>query len=894
MAGRHPPAGARPSDDEIEFHIEMQTRRFIAAGLDPAAARAKALARFGSQQRAREASRAIALDMETLMTRSAWWPSLAQDVRFALRVLRASPLFTITALLTIGVGIGAVAAIFSVVNAVLLRDLPYPHADRTAVIWNAYRQEGLEQAAVSAEEFADIAAAATAFDRLAALRPQVTTLTGACSTGADCEPERLNAYVVSPGLFDLLGASPALGRTFTPSDGAAGAPAVVVLSDAVWQRRFGADPAIVGRIISLGGSAREVVGVMPAGLRFPDEPIGYLKPRADAWIPRSWEMVKDGRGNQYLAVIGRLGPGRSLPAAQASLDAVAETFRARFPDRYAPPKVQWRLAASSLRDQMFGDIRPALLLLFGAVGCVLLIACANVANLTAARGTTRRREMAVRTALGAGRGRLVQQLMIETALITGAGALAGVGIAELGLRAARAMNPGNVPGLDAAGIDGVVLAFAAALAAIAGALVGLVPALGQSQVDPQAGLSDGSRGAGAAAARRRVRAPLIVIEVALAVIVLVGAGLLVRSFLAMARVDTGFVADGRMTAHLSLPRASYTPAAKAVEFQRALVERLSSLPGVTRASAVYPLPMSEEAWSGTIVIEGRDPTGRLPPAHTEYAVAHPKYFETMGIRLVEGREFQPTDTEGSMLVGIVDVEFARTYWPGQSAVGRRISAFGTPGAGPWTTIVGVVGHVRNRGARAVGEPQFYFSALQKPEFGMTFVTRSDRDSATLGAAIRTAVRELDPTLPIASLAPMDHVIARFTARDRFNVALFSIFGGVALALAAVGLYGVLASLVSQRTREIGIRLALGGRPGDVVRSVLGEGVLLAAIGLALGLAAAAALSRFVETILFAVKPLDPVTYAMIAAIVLAVSLLASYWPARRAMMVDPVTVLRGL
>jgi predicted permease len=896
MTVRDPRPGPGPAagrDDEIEFHLEMRTKRYVEAGLDPAEARAKAVARLGDIEAARTASHAIALDMGGSVTRTAWWPSLLQDARFAVRVLRGAPLFTITSLLTIGIGIGAATAVFSVVNAVLLRQLPYPAAPRLVVVWDSYQYAGLDHTAVSPEEFADLLAGAHAFDRMTAARPQATTLTGACSAGAGCEPERLNTYVVSPDLFEMLGVSPGLGRSFTRSDGGTGAARVVLLSDALWRRRFGADPTIVGRSIALGGLTFEVIGVMPAGIRFPDEPIGYLKQPADAWIPRSWETVKDGRGNQYLAVLARLRSGASLDDARANLAVVAADFRVRFPDRYATPQAPWRLAALSLRDEMFGDVRPALLLVFGAVGCVLLIACANVANLTVARGTRRRREMAVRSALGAGRGRLVQQLMIETLLLTGVGAGLGVLVAEAGLRGALALNPGNIAGLDGARIDAVVLTFTAALAIVTGVIVGLVPALGQSQADPQSAMADGARGVGATAPRLHVRASLVVAEVALAVVVLIGAGLLIRSFVEMTRVPMGFSADRTMTAGLALPRAVYTPADKAIAFQRALLSRLSALPGVTHTSAVYPLPMSNDGWSGSIVIDGRDDLPGQPPAHAEYAVAHPHYFETMRIPVIEGREFAATDAAGAPSVGIVDVEFAKQYWPGKSAIGQRVSPFGEPGVGPWTTIIGVVGHVRNAGARAKGEGQFYFSALQKAEFGMTFVVRTTSGRLVLAPAIRSAVRELDPNLPIASLEPMDQVVVRFTARERFNVAVLTIFGIVALTLAAVGLYGVLASLVSQRVREIGIRLALGARPAQVVRRVVAEGLGLAALGLVLGLASAAALSRAVETLLHAVAPVDPVTYGLIAAMIMAVSLVAAYWPARAVMAVDLIAVLRA-
>src|SRR5579864_8427986 len=896
MSSTDPRPGPRPahaSDDEVEFHIQMRTRRYVEAGLDPVEAHAKALARLGDLGSARTASRAIALEMEASASRRAWWPTLLQDARFALRVLRGAPLFTITALLTMAIGIGAATAVFSVVNSVLLRKLPYPSATRTVVVWDSYQQAGLERTAVSPEEFADLMVGSHAFDRMAAARPQMTTLTGACSPGAGCEPERLDSYLVSPDLFDMLGVSPTLGRSFTRADGGTGAARVVLLSDALWRRRFGADPTIVGRSITLGGLTFEVVGVMPASIRFPDEPIGYLKQRADVWIPRSWETVKDGRGNQYLAVLARLRPGASMETARANLAVVAADFRVRFPDRYAPPRVQWRLAMVSLRDEMFGDVRPAVLLLFGVVGCILLIACANVANLTVARGTRRRREMAVRSALGAGRGRLVQQLMIETLLLTGVGAGLGVLVAETGLRGALALNPGNIAGLESARLDAMVLTFTAALAIVTGLIVGLVPALGQSQADPQSAMADGARGVGSTAPRLRVRASLVVAEVALAVVVLIGAGLLIRSFVEMTRVPIGFSIDRMMTAGIALPRTAYTPGDKAIAFQRALLSRISALPGVTHSSAVYPLPMSNDGWSGSIVIDGRDDRPGQPPAHAEYAVAHPHYFETMRIPVIEGREFAVTDAAGSPSVGIVDVEFARQYWPGKSAIGQRVSPFGDPGVGPWTTIIGVVGHVRNKGARDAGDGQFYFSALQKAEFGMAFVARTISGPATLASAIRSAVHELDPGLPIASLEPMDQVVARFTARERFNVALLTIFGFVALALAAVGLYGVLASLVSQRVREIGIRLALGASSAQVMRRVIAEGLGLAALGLVLGLATAAALSRLGETLLFDVAPVDPVTYGFIAAIIMAVSLGAAYWPARRIMTVDLVAVLRA-
>jgi predicted permease len=875
--------------DELDFHLEMLIRRYKDAGLSDEAARAKALARIGDLEAAREAARR---ELDAPAHRAAFWSALVQDARFAVRTLKRAPIFTATALLTIAVGAGATTAIFTVVNAVLLRDLPYPNANRVMVLNNYYDEPGMSKTAVAPEEFADYRSGLTSFERIAALRPQQSALTDGCTAGAGCEPERISASAVSPSLFDLLGVAPARGRNFTQADGVTGADRVILISDGLWKRRFGGDPSVVGRVVTLGGLARTIVGVMPSGVNFPDDQVGYIKDRPDVWIPINWEDRKDGRGNQYLVVLAARKPDVSIAQAHSDLARLGETFKARFPDRYSEPKVKWRLWGVTLRDEMVGDVRPGLIVLFGAVGLVLLIACANVANLMVAKGAARSRELAVRSALGANRGRLVQQLLIETLVVTGVGTALGIAVAFAGLKALVAFNPGGIPRIDTAEIDGTVLGFAALLALATGVIVGLLPALRQSNADPQSALADGPRGAGAATPGRLLRHALVIGEVTLAVIVLVGALLLVRSFMALSRKPTGVALGGTAIAQVTIPRATYDTPEKIFAFHTSLVGRLSAVPGVTTASGGYPVPMTGEAWSGSLSIVGVPEGPGLPEPHAEYAVTLPGYFRAAGIPVVAGRDFSAADKAGAMPVAIVDEVFARQYWPGESALGKRIATSGDLAKGPFETVIGVAGHTLRGGARERGEAQLYLPALQNPQTNLFYIARTNGDARNLLNAIRAAVRETDARLPVAKLATGDELMRKSASRDRFNVAVFILFGFVALVLAAVGMYGVLASLVAQRTREIGIRLALGGRPAEVIRGLIGEGLLLAAIGLAAGLTAAAILSQSMESMLFEVKPTDAISYGTIAAVVMAVSVLASYIPARRAASIDPIETLR--
>jgi len=892
------PAGI---DDEIAFHVEMQTQRYVAAGLDPAAARERAIQRLGDIERTRQLCHRITvqieMDKETNMERAAWWHGLRQDVIYAWRVMRNAPAFTLTALLTIAMGIGATTAIFSIVNTVLFRGAPYPNANRIGVIWNSYSATGLSEAAVAAAEFADIRDTSQAFDGVAALRPQTTSLSGECTGGGSpCEPERITAYLVSPNLFDLLGVMPGQGRPFSVADGVTGAPRVVLLSDSLWRRRFGGDAAIVGRTITVGALPRTVIGVMPPGVKFPDAPIGFLRMPADLWVPYGWEQSRtDNRGNQVLGVLARRRSGVSQERAQADLDTIAAGFRQRFPDRYAEADVKWRLKAVPINEQIVGDVRTSLLVLLGAVSVVLLITCANVANLMLARGTVRRRELAVRSALGADRARLVRQLLVETGVLVAAGGALGIALALAAIKGLVALDAGNIPLLELAGLDVTVLMFAVVVTMVTGLLVGVAPAFRHATADPQRALAGADRAPGDSSIRNRLRRVLVIAEVTLAVVVLVGAGLLLRSFARMVSVPTGFEPADTVVAQLALPRAKYDSEAKILAFQRDFLDRLRALPGASGASAVYPLPMSGDGWSGTVIVESQPAESGLPEPHAEYSVVMPGYFATLRIPVVEGRDFTSADQAGAMRVAIVDDQFARRYWPGESAIGKRVTPFGRlpPGDTRWSTVIGVVGHVRRGGPRIESEPQFYLPALQAPELTLYFVVRTTGGEAPLLSAIRDTVRALDPQLPIARLSSTTALVGRVLARDRFNMLLLSSFGAVALAIAAVGLYGLLAFLVTQRTREIGIRLALGGRPGRVLRGVLGEGLILAAIGLALGCAVAAFAAPALGNLLYAVEPTDPLTYAGIVVVLLAVAGAASYLPARRATRIDAATVLRN-
>jgi predicted permease len=878
-------------DDELTEHIEMLVRRLELEGLSPEAARDAAARRFGDLAMVRIECRRLAHDVEEQMIRQDFWQQLRQDVAYGTRTLRRAPLYTIIAVLTLAIGIGASASIFSVVYAVLLRALPYRDADRVVAVWNAYRQGGtVSHTAIAPAEFADVMDQNRSFDAVAAISRGAANLTGSCGGSASCEPERANGYTVSPSLFTVLGTTAALGRAFTDADGAAGAEPVALLSHSLWRRRFGGDSAVIGRGITVNGRLRTIVGVMPADVRFPDAPIGFLRDRGDIWMPYAWQNNRgEERGNQYLGFLARIRPGAAMTEVRTDLETISARFRSAFPDRYDPSTVRWSLDAIPLREQMVGDVRRPLLVVMGAVVLLMLIACANVAHLSLARGAARRQEFAVRTALGAGRMRLVRQLLTESLMLGAMSGALGIAIAVGSTRALVRIDPGMIPQLDATRVNGIVLVFALLATLFCSLLVGVVPALRQSMVSVHDAIRAG-RGA-AAQPRRRVRSVLVVAEVAMALVILVGAGLLTRSFLALQKVDQGFSTGPALTFAVTLPRARYDSAARMITFHDRLQSELASIPGVEAVSAIDPLPLGGTSWSGTFHVEGQ-PTARGAEApHGEYNVAMPGFIDALGLRLVKGRDFAANDGPGAPAVAIVDESLAAQYWPGDDPLGKRISSNGD--SGPWATVIGVVRHVHRSGPKNAGEPQIYFAYRQRVQTPLSYVIRTTVDPLSIVGVVRSKVAALDPDLPVARVASMATLESAALARDRFNALIFLVFAGTALLLAAIGLYGVMAYLVAQRQAELGIRLALGGGPGDVARLVIGDGMRMALLGIVIGTVTSLALGRALEGLLYGTKPTDPVTYAVIAGTLALVALLASAIPARRATKADPVDALRA-
>ncbi|MGE0438856.1 MAG: ABC transporter permease [Gemmatimonadales bacterium] len=809
--------------------------------------------------------------------------NLVQDLRLAVRGLLRTPGFTAIALVTLALGIGANAAIFSVLEPVLIRPLPYRHAERVRVLWNAGQVPG-ERTAVAVPEFFDYREQLRTFDQLAAVRPQVSTI-----LGPEGEPDRLATYLVTPNLFELLGTGPALGRSFQEGDGIPDGERVVVLSHALWRRRFGGDPTVIGREINVGGLNRTVVGVMPAEVRFPDAPVGFLRERAELWIPSTYEQLRtDGRGNQIIAVVGRLAPGATDARAAADLATMGDRFRRQWPRRYGEPgSLKWRVEPVPLRTEMVGSVQLALAVLTAAVGLVLLIACINVTNLLLARGSLRRREVAVRIALGASRRRLLGLLLSESLVLALAGGALGSALAWAGTPLLVRLAGGNIPRLEQAGVSLPVLAFAFAVSLVAGVVVGALPALRQLRTDLRTAIGEGGRGQSDSVARRRFRSALVAAQVAMALVVLVAAGLLGRSFAELLEVDPGFAPDRAIALELTLPRTSYDRGATVADFYRRVRDELAIVPGIEAAGVVYPLPLSGEGWSGTFEIAGRLDD---PRPHAEYAVAGPGYFEAMGIELVAGRAFGAEDGPDGPLVALIDDRAARAYWPGASPIGERISA---GGGSDWRTVVGVVRHVYRDGRHKVGEGQLYLPVAQFPQRQMFVVARSSgADPVALAGPIRAAVQQLDPALPTTRLNTVASLADRALAAQRFNLLLIGLFAALALGLATVGLYGVMAYRVAQRTREIGIRIALGGRPADVRRMLLRESLGISAIGLGIGVVASLGVSRLLTGLLFGVRAIDPLTYGAVCGVLLLVAAAAAQGPASRAMRVDPTVTLK--
>jgi putative ABC transport system permease protein len=797
--------------------------------------------------------------------------SFRQDVRYALRLLVKQPGITTVAILTLALGIGANTAIFSAVNAVLLRPLPYPHADRLVNVWEKRLAEGVLDNVVSPADFLDWSKMQRSFDAFAAMTSTTADLTGMG------EPVRLFTGAVSPPFFDALGVNMALGRNFRPEEALVGQDNVVILSHKLWQERFSSDPAAVGRKVLLNGVPHEVVGVLPSTFEFPD-------PTLVIWEPLAFGgPTPPPRTSHYLRVYARMREGVTLQQARADMDRIGAQLASQYPEANRNHSAHVAL----LRDELRAPVKESLLTLLTAVGFVLLIACVNVANLLLARAASRRREMAVRAAVGAGRWRLAGQALTESVLLALLGGLAGLVVANWGINLLRQITPPDllVLGADHVRLDPTVLAFTLLLSIVTGLIFGILPAWQLASQDVNESLKEGGRSP--AGVRRRLRVALVVSEIALASLLLVGAGLTLRSFQTLLNADPGFKQDRLLTAYVSLPAARYSQDPQSLAAFTEIERRLAALPGVRSVGATSHLPLSGQDSRTGVEIEGREPTPDTPTR------AHPRavtldYFKTMGIRLIEGRNFAPSDDGESPSVVIVNETMAKRYWPGQSAIGKRLKSGGRP-----REVIGVVSDVKHWGFDRPTNPEMYQSQKQWVWDGLTFVLATDLDPVTLTAAVRSELKGVDPDLPLSNIRTMEEVAAESVAARRSTMLLLGIFGALALVLAAAGIYAVMAQLVTLRSTEIGVRMTLGARPSTVMRLVLKEGLIQAVTGLAIGLVTAVLVMRGFKTILFRVSPADPLTLIAVAVLLLATATLACVVPARRAMRVDPVRALRA-
>ena len=819
--------------------------------------------------------------------------NLFQDFRYAFRMLRKNPGFSLIAITAIAISIGANSAIFSVVNSVLLNPMPYKDPAGLVRIWGKFDKEGIPKNWISQPELLDLQSQCDSFDGLAAFQDSGANLTG---TG---DPIRLNTVYTNASLFPILGVQAVAGRTFSEDEDQPGRNRVVLISNKLWRNRFGGDPGVVGQTIGLNGENHTILGVMPPGFSYPAQD--------DLWVPLAIDKSKlDNRGNHGLEVIARRKAGVSNQQASTDLERVALALQEQYPLNYSATS-GWGLYLVPMLDEAVGSIRPALYALIGAVLFVLLIACANVANLLLARSTVREKEIAVRAALGARRGRLIRQLLTESVLLASAGGLLGVALAYAGIRAFVAFGPRDIPRIEEISLDWRVLVFSLALTLVTGIVFGLAPALHTSKPELHDSLKEGARGS--TLGRNRLRSALVLAEVALALVLLVGAGLMLRSFTRLLDHNLGYRTDHLLTLRLSPSSTRYTEPAQVIAFYRQLLDRIKVLPGVESAGAVSHLPLSGSYTSGSVGLEDQSAGEGLqrfrgyPYFEADRRVATPDYFNALGIKLIKGRLFTDADNDKAPRVVLVDDSFEKRFWPDTGALGKRVSV-GFDSATQqvrWGEIVGVVGHVNHYGIDQVkqyglkfeGREQIYFP-LEQSQFAqrMFLAIHTSSDPLSLTTAVRSEVTSLDADQPIYQIKTMDDLLSDAVAQRRLNMLLFVGFSSIALVLAVVGIYGVLSYSVTQRTHEIGIRMALGAQQNSVLALVVRQGMKLVAIGLAAGLVTAFAVTRLMASLLFAVSPTDLLTFAMISLILAGVALLACLIPARRASRVDPIIALR--
>jgi putative ABC transport system permease protein len=803
--------------------------------------------------------------------------TLVDDLRFGTRMLLKSPSFTAIALLTLALGIGANTAIFSAVNSVLLRPLPYKTPERLAMLWNDNRRLGLHEDLTSYPNFVDWRTQSRLFEDMAAMAEM-----GADVTGVEV-PYEVLGWRVGSHLFSMLGVTPEIGRAFTEQEEQRGHSAVAILSDGLWRERFGADPKALGKTMIMDGDPYVIVGVMPAGFQFPDK-------RAEIWTPLALsERGKANRGGFFLRVLGKLKPGASIEQARAEMTLVGTNLERQYPDYNAGLGV-WVVP---LLNQVVGNLRTGLLVLFGAVGFVLLIACANVANLFLARGAGREREIAVRAALGAGRARLIRQLLTESFVFSVPAGAAGLLVAYGSLRALIALAPADMPRLNEIAMDGRVLFFTLGISLVSALFFGLVPAFRISRSDLNESLREGGRSLAGGVRASFVRSSLLVAEVALSMVLLAGAGLMVRSLIYLHALNPGFDSSNVLTMQLSAPYSKFSKGTEIAALYNRVIERLRALPMLRSAGLVTDIFLSTTPNSGTFTVEGKP----LPPLEQGIEATmdsvSPGYFNALRVPLIAGRFIDERDQAGSLPVALINETMARRFWPNQDPIGKRFHfGWGTTNV-QWLTVVGVVGDMRRQGLDKVARVETFSPLAQRPRSDLKLVVRTSDDPSKMAGVIQSELRAVEKELVIQKVMTLDQQIGESLAQRRFQTWLLGLFSGIALLLAAIGIYGVMYHSVTQRTHEFGVRVALGAGARDVLRMVLGQAVLLVGTGAVIGTVAALALTRFVSSLLYGVSSSDPLTYFAVFLVLIGSALAASYLPARRATKVDPMVALRS-
>jgi predicted permease len=873
-------------DEELASHLDMVSRELERQGLDPSRARTEAERRFGDLASARRRLSRLDRRAENRRRRKEMLGGIRQDVTYALRLVGAQPGFAAVAILSLALGIGATSGIFTVVDGVMLRPLGYPDPHELVLLSERTRRG--DTMSIAWPNFRDWRDQNRVFEHLGLYRGTTVTLTEAGPA------DRVPAAMVSSSLFAAIGLAPLAGRSFTADEDRPGAPRSVVIGERFWRSRLGADPAALQRPLMLDGESHAIVGIMPAGMRFPSR-------RTDVWLPLGLfaDQLPESRGRHpNLWAVGRLKDGVTLDQAVADMDTVAGRLAEQFPESNAGNGV----GLESFPEQVVRFIRPALLTLSGAVGFLLLIACVNLANLMLAQADRRQRELALRSALGAGRGRLVRQLLTESLMLAAAGGGLGLLIAALAVKALVASNPSFVPRIDQLGVDLRVVAFTAAVTLLTGLAFGLLPALRATSSDLAGSLKEAARRAWGGG---RVRSLLVVAEVALALVMLIGAGLMIRSLSRLLAVETGFVAEQAVTMRVALPQARYPDLLQWKAFHETLAERVAALPGIEAVGVSSTVPLSRSGAESMIVAEGRPlpQRGEQGPSVLFGAVT-PGFFEALGVRLVRGRGLTPADRGGAPGVIVIDEMLARALFRDTDPIGKRV-AFEVLGDGPgepipvWREIVGVVAHVKHYDlASPSPRGQAYTSLAQLPTYfedrrpEMAIVARTALPAESMVAAIRGEVAAIDPALPVYDVQTLQELVGQQVEQPRLSTVLLAVFASVALVLAVVGIYGVLAYSVARRTREIGVRMALGARTRDVLRLVIGHGMLLTALGILLGVAGALAVTRLLQSQLYGVSPRDPFMFVAGPLLVAAVAFVAAFVPARRGTRVDPVVALR--